>query len=60
MSFAYSTLFPITNDITEYELIEKNYLQINPMKIRRKSLMLKYSHWMHLDLKKKINYRIIR
>ena len=26
MSFAFSTMFPITNDNTEYELIEKDYV----------------------------------
>ena len=36
---------------------EKKYHQINPMKIRSKSLMLKYSLWMHLDLKKKIKIK---
>ena len=26
MSFAFSTMFPVTNDNTEYELLEKNYV----------------------------------
>ena len=37
---------------------KKNYHQINPiMKIKSKNLMLKYFHWMHLDLKKKIKIK---
>ena len=36
---------------------KKNYHQINPMKIKSKNLTLKYSHWMHLDLKKKIKIK---
>ena len=70
MSFAFSTMFPITNDNTEYELIEndhvsfkafqnKNILLIQPeaLKIITENAFYKISHFYrssHLKLLKKI------
>ena len=70
MSFAFSTMFPITNDNTEYELIEKdhvsfktfqnkNILLIQPeaLKIITENAFYKVSHFYrisHLKLLKKI------
>ena len=57
MSFAFSTMFPITNDNTEYELIENDYISFKAFQNKNKEKKIS-SNKSNEDKKKKFNAEI--
>ena len=51
MSFAFSTMFPITNDNTEYELIESDYVSFKAFQNKN----ISYSLESHLKASKYVS-----